>query len=51
MIHTDSCWLTLEAIVFASWIMLAGSEVISAALRPRRAKISSETISQKCSTG
>lgn len=34
---TKSCLLTLEAIVFASWITLEGSEVISAALRPNRA--------------
>lgn len=38
MWHTKSCWLTLEAIVFASWIMSDGSDVISAALRPGRTK-------------
>lgn len=38
MSHTKSCWLTLEAIVFASWIMSDGSDVISAALRPGREK-------------
>lgn len=36
--HTKSCWLTLEAIVFASWIMSDGNDVISAALRPGRKK-------------
>jgi hypothetical protein len=34
--HTKSCWLTLELIAFASWIMVEGSAVISAALRPER---------------
>ena len=35
---TKSCWLTLEEMAFASWIMLAGRAVISAALKPSRAK-------------
>lgn len=43
MNHTKSCWLSLEAIVVASWTMLEGSAVISAALRPKRAKTSSVT--------
>lgn len=38
MWHTKSCWLTLEATVFASLIRSDGSEVISAALRPEKQK-------------
>lgn len=34
MSHTKSCWLTLEAMAFASWIIVGGSAVISAARRP-----------------
>lgn len=34
MSHTRSCWLTLEAMDFASWTIVVGSAVISAARRP-----------------
>lgn len=36
VIRTKSCWLTWEAITFASWITPGGSAVISAAFKPRK---------------
>lgn len=44
MKHTKSCWLTLEAIVFASCVTVKGRAVISAALRPKAQKTSTVTI-------
>lgn len=38
MSHTKSCWLTLEAMDFASWTIVGGSAVISAARRPGAAQ-------------